>query len=115
MTPSVRHSTLVWCLRLFSLTLALWAVYRHLLRPDWAVRIEIGSEVRDTYMRSWIWDSPDAVDQGGVVGGVRWGKSLFSLAVSLVGVYLAWWIPAKVDGFPRHPKQPASAPSGARG
>ena len=118
MTLSVRHSTIVWCLRLFSSALALWAVYRHLLRPDWAVRIEIGPEVRDTYMRFWIWDSPDAAEHGGVVGGIRWGKGLFSLAGSFFGVYLAWWIPVQVDNFSRHPnkpKQPTGAPSGAGG
>ena len=101
----MRYAKLIWCMRAVASVLALWAIYRHLLRPDWSVRITVGSEVVDTYRQFWVWDSPDASEHGGVLGGIRWGRSLFFLASSIWIAYLGWRIPVRVGRVPWHPNK----------
>lgn len=118
MTRPVRHPKWIYGLRVAATVIALWAVYRHLLRPDWSVRITVGTQVFDTYQRFWLWESPDASERGGVLGGVRWGRSLFSLAANICTAVACWLLPAHVDSVPRHPNktmQPTGARSGDRG
>jgi hypothetical protein len=115
MTSPVISSRFIWCIRLLASAFALWAIYRHLLRPDWSVRLTVGSEVFDTYQRFWLWESPEASEHGGVLGGIRWGRSLFLLAGNLLMAVGAWRLPVSVGSVPWHPnkpKQPTGAPSG---
>jgi hypothetical protein len=75
MTRPVRDSKWTWGLRVVATVIVLWSVYRHLLRPDWSVRITVGTQVFDTYQRFWLWESPDASEHGGVLGGIRWAAA----------------------------------------
>jgi hypothetical protein len=118
MTSPVLSSRFIWCMRLLASALAVWAIYRHLLRPDWSVRMTVGSEVFDTYRRFWLWESPVASEQGGVPGDIRWGRSLCLLAGYVFMAVGTWRLPVPVGSVPRHPnttQQPTGAPSGAGG
>jgi len=107
------YSKLIWCLRLVASALALWAIYRHLLRPDWSVRITVGTQAYDTYQRFWLWESPDASEHGGVLGGIRWGRSLLSFAGNIWLAYIGWRLPVEVGSVPWHSIKPQQPPSDA--
>lgn len=114
MTGPLLSSRCIWCMRLLASMLAAWAIYRHVLRPDWSVRITIGSEVFDAYRRFWIWESPGASERGVVVGDVRWGHSLLSLAGNLLIAVGVWRLPLPAGDGLRHsnePQQPTSGPA----
>ncbi len=95
------YSKLIWCLRVVASALVLWAIYRHLLRPDWSVRITVGTQAFDTYQRFWLWESPDASEHGGVLGGIRWGRSLLSLAGNIWLAYIGWRLPVDIGSVVR--------------
>jgi hypothetical protein len=69
--------------------LAIWAIYRFLLRPDWSFELRVGSEVLFTWRQFWIWESP-ATSEGTAVGDIRWGRSLLFLAAHLFVAATAW-------------------------
>jgi hypothetical protein len=111
MTKPMRAFLLVWLARLLSSLFAVWAIYRFLLRPDWAVEIDLGETSVHTWRQFWLWESPHAPD--GVVGDMRWGRSLLFLAGHLLVAASIWR--AGIVWHPNKTQQPTGAPSGAGG
>ncbi len=113
MTRPVREFLLKWLPRLLSSLLAIWAMYRFLLRPDRSIQISVGEMSFHTWQQFWLWESPDARDQSGVVGDIRWGRSLLFLAAHLFTAAALWR--GSVMWHPNKTQQPTGAPSGAGG
>ena len=113
MTRPVRGFLIMWLARLIAALIALWAVYRFLLCPDRSVEFSLGEKTIHMWWQFWIWESAHSPVQGGVVGDIRWGRSLLFLAGHL---FLAATVLRRcVPWHPNTVQQPTSAPSGARG
>ena len=111
MTKPVRDLMLMGLVRLAATAWASWAVYRFLLRPDWAVQIAVGQETLDVWRQFWVWETP-ASEPGRVVGGIRWGRSILFLSVHLL---VAISLFRNCPWHPNKTQQPTGAPSGAGG
>jgi hypothetical protein len=90
MTDPFFRPWVVWLARLLASAFAAWALYRFLLRPDWAVEVSIAGKHYTMWFPFWLWESPVSPVEGGVVGEVRWGRSLLFLAGDLILAIFAW-------------------------
>ena len=111
MTRPVRGFLLMLLARLLAALWAVWAVYRFLLCPDRSVEFSLGETNFHIWRQFWIWESAGASVHEGVVGDIRWGRSLVFLAVHIFFAASVWR--RCVFSHPKTTRQPAGAPSGA--